>query len=72
MSFNVDLWNGFDIIKNEFSTYQKKLKKLIDILTSYSLIQKEYFKGLDNLYNEIKETKDVQKPNSLLDESINF
>lgn len=72
MSFNVDLWNGFDIIKNEFSTYQKRLKKLIDILTSYSLIQKEYFKGLDNLYNEIKETKDVQKPNSLLDESINL
>ena len=70
MSFNVDLWNGFDIIKNEFSTYQKRLKKLIDILTSYSLIQKEYFKGLDNLYNEIKEAKDVQKSNSLLDESI--
>ena len=72
MSFSVDLWNGFDIIKNEFSINQKRIKQILDILSSYSYIQKDYFKNLDNLYKEIKESKDVQKSNSLLDDSINL
>ena len=72
MSFNVDLWNGFDIIKNEFSVNKKRVKLILDILTSYSNIQKEYCKGLDNLYKEIKESKDFFKSNFLLDESINL
>ena len=73
MSFSVDLWNGFDIIKNEFSINQKRIKQILDILTSYSLVQKEYYKSLDNLYKEtkeIKESKDLQNSDSLLDDSI--
>ena len=72
MSFSVDLWNGFDIIKSGFSSNQRSVKQLFDILTSYSLLQKEYCKGLENIIKEIKETKEIQNPNTLLDESINF
>ena len=73
MSFSVDLWNGFDVIKNEFSINHKKIKQILDILTSYSSLLKDYYKNLDNLYKEISESKDIkdiQKSNSLLDDSI--
>ena len=73
MSFSVDLWNGFYIIKNEFFLNQKRIKQILDILTSYSSVQKEYYKSLDNLYKEakeIKESKDLQNSDSLLDDSI--
>ena len=35
MSFSVDLWNGFDIIKSAFSSNIKGDKILIDILNYY-------------------------------------
>ena len=70
MSFSVDLWNGFDYIKTAFSLNNKRVKQIVDILTSYSNIEKEYYKGLDNLYKETKESKDFQKSNSLLDDTI--
>ncbi len=70
MSFGVDLWNGFDIIKNEFSINYKRIKQILDMLTSYSLVLKEFCKGLDNLYKEVKEMKDSIKSNSLLDDSV--
>jgi hypothetical protein len=70
MSFSVDLWNGFDIIKNEFSVNCKRIKQTLDIFTSYSLLIKEYVKGLDNLYKEAKEMKECPKSNSLLDETF--
>ena len=72
MSFNIDLWNGYDIIKSSFSLNHKRVKQLLDILFSYSSVQKEYYKSLDNLYKEIKESKDFQKSNSLLDDSISL
>ena len=71
MSFSIDLWNGFDIIKSSFYLNSKRIKQALDILTSYSLVQKDYYKGLDNLYKEIKETKEINKSNSLLDDTIN-
>jgi hypothetical protein len=70
MSFSVDLWNGFDIIKNEFSVNCKRIKQTLDIFTSYSLLIKEYVKGLDILYKEAKEMKECPKSNSLLDETF--
>ena len=74
MSFSTDLWHGFDIIKSGFSSIHKKIKQIIDILTIYSSLQKEYCKGLEKLDKEIKdiEDKDIEKKNSFLDESLNL
>ena len=69
MSFSVDLWNGFDIIKSAFSSNIKGVKTLIDILNSYSNLQKDYYKGLSNITKEIKQ---IQNPSSIIDESINL
>mgnify|MGYP006873018918 CR=1 FL=1 len=68
MSFSIDLWNGFDIIKSSFTSNNKRMKQILDILTLYSSLQKEYCKGLDNLY---KEAKEYNLSNNFLDESIN-
>jgi len=68
MSFSTDLWNGFDIIKSSFITNNKRMKQILDILTLYSSLQREYCKGLDNLY---KEAKEYNLSNTFLDESIN-
>ena len=50
MSFSVDLWNGFDSIKNQFSKTHKKIKVLNKILTSYITIETNYYKSLENLF----------------------
>ena len=68
MSFSIDLWNGFDIIKSSFISNNKRMKQILDILTLYSSLQREYYKGLDNLY---KEAKEYNLSNTFLDESIN-
>ena len=74
MSFSIDLWHGFDVIKSGFSSIHKKIKQILDILTIYSSLQKEYCKGLEDLHKEIKDNgdkdKDIQNQNSLLDESL--
>ena len=72
MSFSIDLWNGFDIIKSSFSLNYKRVKQILDILTLYSSVQKEYYKSLENLFKESKEIKekDIQRSNSLLDDSL--
>ena len=68
MSFSIDLWNGLDIIKSSFTSNNKRMKQILDILTLYSSLQREYYKGLDNLY---KEAKEYNLSNTFLDESIN-
>ena len=72
MSFSVDLWNGFKKIQYALSVKQKSTKLLLDILASYSSLEKEYCKGLDNLITELQCIKEIQCPNSVLDESINL
>ena len=67
MSFSVDLWNGIDSIKNQFRKTHKKIKVLNKIITSYITIETNYYKSLENLFKEIKETS---KPEFLLDESF--
>ena len=67
MSFCVDLWNGFDIIKNQFNNTQKKLKTLSKFLSSYITIETNNCKSLEYLY---KEFKDTSEPEFLLDESF--
>ena len=68
MSFGIDLWNGFDIIKSSFISNNKRMKQILDILTLYSSLQRDYCKGLDSLY---KEAKEHNLSNTFLDESIN-
>ena len=67
MSFCVDLWNGFDLIKSQYNSIHKKLKSINSLLSSYCIIETEYCRNLENLY---KEYKDNTKPEFLLDESV--
>ena len=67
MSFCVDLWNGFDLIKNQHNSIYRKLKSFKNLLISYISIEIEYCKKLENVY---KDHKDNTKPEFLLDESF--
>ena len=55
MSFSVDLWNGFDIIKTQIFSVQKKIKVISKVISSYLAIDATYNKSLENLYKEFKE-----------------
>ena len=55
MSFSVDLWNGFDIIKTQIFSVQKKMKVISKAISSYLAIDATYNKNLENLYKEFKE-----------------
>jgi len=55
MSFSVDLWNGFDIIKRQIFSVQKKMKVISKAISSYLAIDATYNKNLENLYKEFKE-----------------
>ena len=55
MSFSVDLWDGFDIIKNQFNSTRKKLKVLYKLLSSYIELETNYCKNIENIYKEYKE-----------------
>ena len=65
MSFNVDLWNGFEVIKSSFDSNLNKLNQLINILDSYSFFIKEYYTNLFNLYSSTN--KNINKDNSTFD-----
>ena len=67
MSFCVDLWNGFDIIKTQIINTQKKLKTFSKLLSSYIALEINNCKNLENIY---KEFKDTSEPEFLLDESF--
>lgn len=66
MSFSVDLWNGFDIIKTQIFSVQKKIKTISKVLSTYLTIESTYNKSLENLYKEFKEANNSEY---LLDES---
>ena len=68
MSFSVDLWNGFDIIKNQFNSLQKKVKTFSKLLSSYITIENNYCKSLESLYKEYKENNTISE--LLLDQSF--
>ena len=65
MSFNVDLWNGFEVIKSSFDSNLNKLNQLINTLDSYSFFIKEYYTNLFNLYSSTN--KIINKDNSTFD-----
>ena len=60
MSFSVDLWNGYDIIKTSFNSNLKKMNQLTEFLTLYSSVLKDYIKNLSNLYQFEKESIEKQ------------
>ena len=68
MSFNVDLWNGFEIIKSSFFSNFKKVNLLTDILFSYSSYIKEYYTNLNILYESFNES--IGKDNCAFDNSL--
>ena len=67
MSFRVDLWNGIDLIKNQYNSTHKRLKSLIGLLTSYISYEADYCRNLELLYREYK---DISKPEFLIDVSF--
>ena len=70
MSFSVDLWNNFDIIKSSFNKYIKKLSYLINILSSYSEHIKDISTNLDNLYETYIKSNDTDNNKSSFDDSL--
>ena len=70
MSFNVDLWNGFETIKTAFDSNLNKLNLLIYILDSYSIYIKEYYTNLFNLY--LTTDKIIKKDNSNFGNLLNL
>lgn len=55
MSFCVDLWNGFEDIKEKFKNTHRQIKYFNRLLNNYIIFEKEYCKNLDNLYKEFKD-----------------
>jgi len=55
MSFCVDLWDGFDIIKEKFSLMHKQIRNFSKLLNNYIAFEKDYCKNMDNLYKEFKD-----------------
>ena len=62
MSFCVDLWNGFDIIKERFISTRRHIKHFNKLLNAYVCIEKEYCKNLDYIYKEFKDTGNIEYP----------
>ena len=62
MSFCVDLWNGFDIIKQKFISTRRHIKHFNKLLNAYVSIEKEYCKNLDYIYKEFKDTGNIDYP----------
>ena len=67
MSFRVDLWNGVNVIKQQYSQTLAKISNLYNILMAYASYEKVYSKNLESLY---KDYINLFKDESLLDKSL--
>ena len=67
MSFRVDLWNGVNIIKQQFLQTITKISNLYNILIAYASYEKIYSKNLESLY---KDNSNLFKDETLLDKSL--
>ena len=54
MSFSSDLWNGFDILKNNFLKGLNKLKNIYEIMFSFASLENYYSTNLEMLYEQYK------------------
>ena len=62
MSFCVDLWNGFEIIKDKFTMTHRHIKAFKKLLTNYVSVETEHCKNLDYIYKEFKDTGNLEYP----------
>lgn len=70
MSFCVDLWNGFDIIKSKFTKTHKQIKAFKKFISSYIDYETEHCDNLDLLYKEYKDVGNIDFP--LVNSRINL
>ena len=54
MSFSIDLWNGFDKLKERFTLTFNELQLLNTIFNTFVNMEKDYSKNLDSLYKDNK------------------
>ena len=71
MSFSVDMWNGFDIIKSSFLSNWIKMNELIELLLLYSSHVKVFYEGLNNLYESTKNAIG-KKGNIIFNDALNL
>ena len=62
MSFRVDLWKGYDIIRDKILLTHKQIKSFSKLLLAYVSLEKEHCKNLDNIYKEFKEIGNMNFP----------
>ena len=55
MSFSIDLWNGFNSIKDRYNSIRREFRSFSTFLSKYNTCETQHCKNLDNLYNEFKE-----------------
>ena len=67
MSFRVDLWNGVNVIKQQFSQTLTKISNLYNILMAYASYEKAYSKSMESLY---RDNSNLFKDENLLDKSL--
>ena len=67
MSFSVDLWNGFEIIKNHTKLLSNKLRGFYRLINSLKLLEIDYLNKLDLT---IREYKDNNNSDYLIDDSF--
>ena len=54
MSFSIDLWNGFDKLKERFTLTFNELQLLNTVFNTFVNMEKDYSKNLDSLYKDNK------------------
>ena len=62
MSFSVDLWNGFDQIKNKIYSIRKEMKNFQKMISNYIYYEKEYIKNLDYIFKDSFENSIPDSP----------
>ena len=67
MSFRVDLWNGFEIIKIQINAMQRKMKQFVKIMNALVSLEKEYAKSIDLL---LRENREIMKTGYEFDDSL--
>ena len=55
MSFSIDLWNGSNIIKDNYINIRREFRSFSNFLSKYNTYENQHCKNLDYLYNEFKE-----------------
>ena len=61
MSFSIDLWNGFNSIKDRYNSIRREFRSFSTFLSKYNTCENQHCKNLDNLYNEFKEQNTQNK-----------